>query len=104
MGRRVLCHIFGPNAAGLRRDDPACRLQFDRRAQLLVTISVTCNAIEAIIAISAGLVAGSHAWIHVLGLAVPVMGMAGTLITQVATRHDQPARAQAGQLRCSTTR
>lgn len=42
-------------------DDPARRQQLGRRAQLLAAASVSYNAIEAVIAITAGLVAGSIA-------------------------------------------
>jgi divalent metal cation (Fe/Co/Zn/Cd) transporter len=41
--------------------DPARRLQLGRRAQLLAAASVSYNVIEAVIAITAGLVAGSIA-------------------------------------------
>jgi divalent metal cation (Fe/Co/Zn/Cd) transporter len=42
-------------------DDPTRRKQLGRRAQLLAAASVSYNAIEAVIAITAGLVAGSIA-------------------------------------------
>ena len=42
-------------------EDPARRRQLGRRAQLLAAASVSYNAIEAVIAITAGLVAGSIA-------------------------------------------
>lgn len=41
--------------------DPADRQRLGRRAQLLAAASVTYNALEAVVAISAGLVAGSVA-------------------------------------------
>ena len=41
--------------------DPARRRQLGRRAQLLAAASVSYNVIEAVIAIAAGLVAGSVA-------------------------------------------
>jgi len=42
-------------------DDPARRQQLGRRAQLLAAASVSYNVVEAVIAITAGLVAGSIA-------------------------------------------
>ena len=42
-------------------EDPARRQQLGRRAQLLAAASVSYNVIEAVIAITAGLVAGSIA-------------------------------------------
>jgi divalent metal cation (Fe/Co/Zn/Cd) transporter len=47
--------------AGTYVEDPTRRRQLGRRAQLLAAASVSYNAIEAIIAITAGLVAGSIA-------------------------------------------
>jgi divalent metal cation (Fe/Co/Zn/Cd) transporter len=48
-------------AAGTWTSDPEQRRRLGRRAQLLAGASVTYNVIEAVIAISAGLVAGSVA-------------------------------------------
>lgn len=50
-----------PSAASTWTTDPELRRKLSRRAQLLAGASVTYNVIEAVIAITAGLVAGSVA-------------------------------------------
>ena len=54
-------HAEGHVHAATYVEDPARRQQLGRRAQLLAAASVSYNVIEAVIAITAGLVAGSIA-------------------------------------------
>ena len=53
--------IGSPSATSSAVADPAHRRRLGRRAQLLATTSVVYNVVEAVIAISAGVVAGSVA-------------------------------------------
>lgn len=57
MGCTVTAHVHTVTYAA----DPARRKQLDQRAQLLAAASVSYNLIEAVIAITAGVVAGSIA-------------------------------------------
>lgn len=56
-------HTEGHAHAATYVEDPARRRQLGRRAQLLAAASVSYNVIEAVIAITAGLIAGSIALI-----------------------------------------
>lgn len=76
---------------------PADRLRLGRRAQLLAAASVTYNAIEAAIAIGAGLVAGSVALVA-FGLDSVVEVSSGLIIIW-QFRHSMPATRERRALR-----
>jgi divalent metal cation (Fe/Co/Zn/Cd) transporter len=66
--------------------DPARRRQLGRRAQLLAAASVSYNVLEAVIAITAGIVAGSIALVG-FGLDSAIEGVASVVIIWRFTGH-----------------
>ena len=78
-------------------EDPARRRQLGRRAQLLAATSVAYNVIEAVIAISAGLVAGS---IALVGFGLDsVVEVSSGLIILWQFRHPLPESRERRALR-----
>lgn len=78
-------------------EDPKRRQQLGRRAQLLAAASVTYNLIEAVIAISAGLVAGS---IALVGFGLDsVVEVSSGLIILWQFRHPLPESRERRALR-----
>ncbi len=77
--------------------DPARRRQLGRRAQLLAAASVTYNVIEAIVAVSAGMVAGSVALVG-FGLDSMVEVSSGLIILW-QFRHAMPESRERRALR-----
>jgi len=78
-------------------DDPARRQQLGRRAQLLAAASVAYNLLEAVIAITAGLVAGSIALVA-FGLD-SVVEVSSGLIVLWQVRHRLPESRERRALR-----
>src|SRR5688572_6378193 len=77
--------------------DPARRRQLGRRAQLLAGASVTYNVIEAVVAITAGLVAGSVALVG-FGLD-SIVEVSSGLIILWQFRHRMPESRERQALR-----
>ena len=86
-----------PAATSYRPLSPETRTRLGRRAQLLAGASVAYNVIEAVIAISAGLVAGSGALIGV-GRDSGVEGSSGLIILW-QFRHQMPESRERSALR-----
>ncbi len=78
-------------------EDPARRRQLGRRAQLLAAASVTYNVIEAVVAVSAGVVAGSVALVG-FGLDSMVEVSSGLIILW-QFRHAMPESRERTALR-----